>query len=92
MLHFVVTVLEVKWQPRVLPLTMVSDSPWMSHLKSAVKHQLTYQQPQEVKRKEYKGVNLIARVIHTYPEATIFGKARQIGKPGSFCLLKATQL
>lgn len=58
--RFLVSMLEVKWQPGVLPPTVVSDISWMSQLKSLVKHLLTYQQPQEVKQKEYKGANLKA--------------------------------
>lgn len=70
---FLVGMLEVKWQPAVLPPPVVSDISWMSQLKSLVKHLLTDQQPQEVKQREYKGANLIAPepFIHTLKQPSL---------------------
>lgn len=42
------------------------DTSWMPQLKSVVKHLLTYQQPQGVRQKEYKGANLIAPESFTH--------------------------
>lgn len=94
--HFLVSMLEVKRQPGVLPPTMVSDISWMSQLKSVVKHLFTYQQPQEVKQKEYKGANLIApeSFTHTLKQPSLARAERSTNQDASshFHLLKATQL
>lgn len=94
--HFLVNMPEVKWQPGVPAPTMVSDLSWMAQLKSVVKHLLTYQQPQEVKQKEYKGANLIAPVsfTHTLKQPSLAMPDRSTNQDPSnhFCLLKATRL
>lgn len=94
--HFLVNMLEVKWQPGVLPPTMVSDISWMAQLKlKVVKHLLTYQQPQEVKQKECKDANLRAPepFTHTLKQPSLARPDRSMNQDPSihFCLLKATQ-
>lgn len=92
--HFPVNMLEVKWQPGVLPPTNVSDISWMAQLRSVVKHLLTYQQSKEVKQKEYKGANLIApeSFTHTLKEPSLerLDRPRNQGPSNHLCLLKAT--